>query len=164
MVRSEDGTPQATDRPRIITVSGACAGVGKTRLVERLLRALPDAAAVKVVPEDSGDATIWEETSAGENPSKDTGRYLAAGASRAFLLSGARGELPAVARRLCEEAGTAVVVFETNSLAAELEPDLVLFVEGRGAPKPGAAACRRRADLIVHLLTGTDREDCADDR
>jgi hypothetical protein len=153
--------PHVEGGPKIITVSGARSGSGKTRAVERLLKALPDATAVKVEPQGSSKVTVREETSASENPSKDTGRYLAAGAQRAFLLRGPRDELPAAARRLCRQAGTAVIVFETNSLVTALRPDLALFVEGIGPRKPGAEQCRDRADIIVSAMTDRTKEEPA---
>ena len=156
---TEHGSKMA-HRTRIITVSGAHAGVGKTRLVERLLRALPGATAVKVVPTDAGEMVVREETSPDESPSKDTGRYLAAGARRALLLEGPLEELERTARRLCEERGAAVVVFESNSLARALEPDLAFFVEGNGPLKAGAEACRRAADVIVKA---EEKEDATDE-
>ena len=120
----------------IVTVSGACAGVGKTRLVESLLALCPGAVAVKVQARAEGDVRVVEEMDVTESPQKDTGRYLAAGAGAAFLLSGAPQDLPPAARRLIEAAGARVLIFETNSLALELRPDVAFFVDGPGPIKP----------------------------
>ncbi len=138
--------------PTVITVSGAHRRIGKTLLVERLLAALPRADAVKVQARPSAPRRVFEETDAPENPEKDTQRYLCAGAAHAFLLSGPPEELLEDCRRLIRESERDVVIFETNSLAPLLEPDLAFFVEGEGEEKPGAAACRELADVIVSGL------------
>jgi len=142
----------------VITVSGAGGGVGKTLLIERLLAALPDAAAVKVQPRPRGIPELVEEEDPRLHPGKDTGRYLAAGARRAYLLSGPPGELLPLALRIVEQAGTGTVIFETNSLAAALEPDLAFFVEGEGVAKPGSERCRQMADVLVARVAARGQE------
>jgi hypothetical protein len=119
-------------------------------MVERLLRAMPDAAAVKVQATETGAPELVEETEPAANRRKDTGRYLAAGARRAYLLRGRASGLLEAAQRLVRDAGTRVVIFETNALATRLTPDLSFFVEGE-EDKPGAGRCRRAADVIVRV-------------
>ncbi|MFO7957514.1 MAG: hypothetical protein R6X33_10510 [Candidatus Brocadiia bacterium] len=136
--------------PRVVTVSGSGGGCGKTLMVERLLRAMPDAAAVKVQATETGAPELMEETDPEANRRKDTGRYLAAGARRAYLLRGRADALLGMAQKLVNDAGTRVVIFETNALATKLAPDLSFFVEGE-QDKPGADRCRRAADVIVKL-------------
>lgn len=137
-------------RPRVVTVSGSGGGCGKTLMVERLLRAMPDAAAVKVQATETGAPELVEEKDPGANRRKDTGRYLAAGARRAYLLRGRASGLLEIAQKLVSEAGTRVVIFETNALATKLTPDLSFFVEGE-QDKPGADRCRRAAEVIVKV-------------
>jgi hypothetical protein len=150
----------AMNKPLVITVSGAHSGVGKTRLVEWLLPFLRAATAVKMHCEDDAPATRHEEASPGDAASKDTGRYLAAGAERAFLLTGPPREVLGLARGLLDESGSEVVIFEADSLAAELAPDVAFFVEGTGQWKPGAQERRRRA----HIVIASTLEERSDDR
>lgn len=136
-------------RPVIITVSGAYGGVSKTRLIERLLPVLPASTAVKVRTQDAGPATAHEEPSSEANADKDTGRYLAAGAERAFLLTGPPDEALRLAQDLIATSTGGGVVFETDSLAPRLEPDLAVFVAGPGEWKPGAEKIRAQAHVVV---------------
>ncbi|MHC5034719.1 MAG: hypothetical protein ACYTFZ_06755 [Planctomycetota bacterium] len=135
-------------RPAVVTVSGAYSGVGKTRLIEQLLPLVRPAAAVKVHCEDRVPAVKREEAP-GENAGKDTARYLAAGAERAFLLVGRRSDVLALGRELLEEVGSETVIFETDSLARALAPDIAFFVAGPGQWKPDAEERRRAADIVV---------------
>ncbi|MHC4787945.1 MAG: hypothetical protein ACYS8K_01905 [Planctomycetota bacterium] len=136
-------------RPLVVTVSGSHSGCGKTRLIECLLPVLRSATAVKVCGEDASPARKYEEDAPEQHAGKDTGRYLAAGAERAVLLSGPPQETLGLARQIVREAATGVVVFETDSLAPELGPDLALFVAGEGEWKPGAERLRGGAHLVV---------------
>ncbi len=76
------------NRKRIVTISGSGHGAGKTTLVERLAAGFAGCAAVKVRPEEDLSPETAEETDAAENPDKDTGRALAAGARKAWLVQG----------------------------------------------------------------------------
>ncbi|MGD2176042.1 MAG: hypothetical protein PVJ27_11610 [Candidatus Brocadiaceae bacterium] len=137
--------------------------MGKTRVVERLLPFLGEAVAVKVQVTDRSPARRLEETRPPADESKDTARYLAGGARRAFLLSGTAPELLPLARQIIAEAEGRVVVVETNSLATELNPDLAIFVQGKGPLKPGAERCRHAADLVIatpaDIRTGKEADD-----
>jgi hypothetical protein len=152
---TETGTgtpPRPAARPKVVTVSGPYAGVGKTRLVERLLAALPGAVAVKVRPSEAAILTCEQERAPADPRATDTQRYLAAGAAEAYLLQGPVGPMLARARELIRRTDTACIVFETNALAEDLAPDLALYVDGPGDPKPGASACRDRAHVVVSGL------------
>ena len=91
------------------------------------------------------------------SPGKDTGRYLAAGARRASLLTGGRDEVTRAVRRTVAGGEFDVVVVESNSLADVLESDLSLFVRAEGEPKPGAETCERLADVIVCAVSAGAR-------
>jgi hypothetical protein len=72
----------------VLVISGSGRGAGKTAVGCALMAAMPELrwAAVKMTPHvHDGASGIWEETDAGSE--KDTGRYLAAGALRAFLVT-----------------------------------------------------------------------------
>lgn len=88
----------------------------------------------------------------------DSGRYLAAGARRAFWLRTRQGELaealPAL-RRLIAESGNAIL--ESNSILSFLEPDLFVFViDPRvGDWKRSARMHARRASALICAGPGT---------
>jgi hypothetical protein len=138
----------------IIVVGGGERGAGKTALVCGLMRALPEISwtAIKVTTHERGHehgkpTPIWEETEPGG--STDTGRYLAAGARRAFLvttglvtagedaLSPDDDPLGPIVQRVLREClppGESVkagaipygVIFESNSVLRHLRPDVCL--------------------------------------
>ena len=136
-------------KTRVITVSASRAGAGKTSLIEKLIPILGDCAAVKAHVSETDESKIIEEENPDESPGKDTSRYLAAGARRAFLVHGPlRSAIDAVTR-IIDSGEFAVVAVESNAVARALDADLAFFVEAPGEEKPGAALCRSRADIIV---------------
>jgi hypothetical protein len=72
----------------VLVIAGSGRGAGKTAVGCALIAALPELrwVAVKVTPHLHRDEEIWEEVDF--RSGKDTGRYLAAGAGRAFLVGG----------------------------------------------------------------------------
>lgn len=73
----------------VLVVGGGGRGVGKTAVACALMAAMPELQwlAVKVSPHMHGLADgVWEEED--RESEKDTGRYLRAGARRAFLVRG----------------------------------------------------------------------------
>jgi len=128
-----------TSRVAIIIVGGGGRGAGKTALVCGLMRALPEIAwtAIKVTGHEHGEGhehgkptAIWEETEPGE--STDTGRYLAAGARRALLVTAPEDALGSLVQQVLREysppAGVipSGVIFESNSVLRHLRPDVCL--------------------------------------
>jgi hypothetical protein len=72
----------------VLVIGGSGRGAGKTAVGCALIAAIPEFswAAVKVTSHEHGAGEeLWEELDLGSE--KDTGRYLAAGARRAFLVS-----------------------------------------------------------------------------
>jgi hypothetical protein len=127
----------------LVMVGGHSRNIGKTSVVEGVIRALPDAGwtAVKItqyghdVCSADGDScdcaagddhpyALTEERQAGPS---DSGRFLAAGARRAFWLRTARGELghavPALRKIV---ASSENVIFESNSAMQFFTPDLYI--------------------------------------
>ena len=70
----------------VLVIAGSGRGAGKTAVGCALIAALPELSwvAVKASPHLHRDEAAWEEPD--PNSDKDTGRYLAAGARRAFLI------------------------------------------------------------------------------
>jgi hypothetical protein len=160
----------------IIVVGGTGKDVGKTSLVCGLIAALPEFAwtAVKVTRHQHAPGApslrhlsgawvgnlkssqapdlenpFWEETKPGQ--ATDTARYLAAGAQRALLVASEDGNLP------LDELSAAVgshtnLIFESNTIATQLKPDLCLGVVGTEAEvKPSFEPFMRWMDAAVVL-------------
>ena len=146
----------------IVVVGGSGKGVGKTSLVCGLIAALPEFqwTAVKVTSHSYGaSAPVWEETEAGLGT--DTARYLEAGADRALLVASGSGMVP------LDELWAAVgpgadLIFESNTIAGQVETDLCLGVVGPEAEvKPSFEPFMRRMDAAVlagapRAIAGTD--------
>ncbi len=104
---------------------------------------------------DPASSPIWEETTPGEET--DTGRYLAAGAARALLVSALDGELNEPLNQLWPRFGRGTnFIFESNSVVHHVRPDVCLLIHGvaeRELPlperKPSFLAALRHADALV---------------
>ena len=98
---------------------------------------------------------IWEETTPGEET--DTGRYLAAGAARALLVTAPDGELSEPLNRLWPRFGRGTnLIFESNSVVHHVRADVCLLIHAvaeRELPlperKPSFIAAVRHADALV---------------
>jgi molybdopterin-guanine dinucleotide biosynthesis protein len=116
----------------IVVVAGQWRKAGKTTVVCEIIAATREAnwSAVKVTPEKHVAAD-----------GGDTARYIAAGAAAAYLIEGsALAELPAAENLLVE----------SNAILAQVDPDLVVFVEAdHGEWKASARDAATRADYIV---------------
>ena len=145
------------NRPVVITVSGACAKAGKTLLIEKLLPAFGNAAAVKAQVREDHDFSLTEESDSSESPGKDTSRYLAAGARRAFLISGPRDRVAEAVNEMISRKRFDVIIIESNTMAIHLESDISFFVRGEGPGKPGAEECEKRADMVVSSVSLKNR-------
>ena len=137
----------------VVTVSGGCAKVGKTLLVEKLLPAFVNAVAIKAQVHDDHAFAVVEERDVSESPGKDTSRYLAAGAQRAFLVSGPRGCVREAVNEIIAGENGSVVIVESNAMANDLESDVSFFIRGDGDGKPGAEECEQNADVVVSSIS-----------
>ncbi len=135
----------------VLTIAGSGRGAGKTAVGCALMAALTEFrwAAVKVTPHGHAiDAEIWEEHDAGSD--KDTGRYLAAGAERAFLIRGSSsGPLHGLPDRQTEGR-----IAEVRVLASECDALLVESnqMEAAALARPGETASS------VAVLSGPHEE------
>jgi hypothetical protein len=140
----------------IIVVGGSGRNVGKTSLVCSLIAALPEFewTAVKVTSHAHGEReAVWEETAAGQGT--DTGRYLVAGARRAFLVTATGEKLPIAAIQSLLDANTNLI-FESNRVVHMLKPDLCLGVIGgtSGEVKCSFEVFVDHADALVIAADG----------
>ena len=134
---------------KVVAVSGSRSGSGKTLLAERLLPILGNCAAIKVQTHGDAPLSVVEETVPTQSPGKDTARYLAAGARKAYLVHGAVDQAETAVHGIIESGDFETVLVESNALACRLQPDLAFFVRANGDAKASAEECERRADIIV---------------
>lgn len=147
----------------ILVISGGGRGSGKTAVGCALITAMPEFrwAAVKVTAHPhEGPAGIFEELSPDSH--KDTGRYLAAGAKRAFLATTLEGDS---GNRLLREIKGWVVdcnalLIESNrinpvEIASEREPVASMLVLGHepGSWKASLERAAETADAVIMAST-----------
>lgn len=103
----------------MIVISGASSRVGKTTLALGLQRVLPGAQVVKI----------------GHGPRKARidNHFYEVGTPFSTIQK--------------DHADIRWLVIESNSILREIQPDLVIYLEG-SHPKPSAAEARRRADIV----------------
>jgi len=142
----------------LIVVGGHSRCVGKTSVIEHILRTRPRRerwAAVKVSAHrheaDAGGAPLLEEATCA-TPLTQSGRYLEAGACRAFLCRAPDTRLAGAAafvRGLLAQ-GMSVIV-ESNRIVRLMHPDVLLFVVSPSVSdwKPSSGPCLTRADALV---------------
>lgn len=154
---------------KIITVSGAHSGVGKTQVVEMLLKKLKRWSALKITVSHQGRCPIGRECGACgkmdsdflvigrkdiiEEEGKDTQRFKKAGAERVLWLKakpqGLKKGLKSAISRFKEEKG---LIIEGNSALKYLKPDLAIFVRKKnndGQEKTSASDIKKKVDLIL---------------
>jgi molybdopterin-guanine dinucleotide biosynthesis protein len=95
------------------------------------------------------DFVLCEEYEAATG--KDTSQLLDAGAGRVFLLRSLKQALPGAFAAMCEKAGDALLIVESNSLRAVTKPALfVMLSNSEAPPKPSARAVMQAADITVN--------------
>jgi hypothetical protein len=135
----------------IIVVGGSGRNAGKTSLVCGLIAALPEfrCTAVKVTSHAHDEReSVWQETAAVQGT--DTGRYLTAGARRAFLVTATDEKLP-IAEIQAAIGSDTNVIYESNRIVGALRPDLCIgVIGGTGTEmKPSFETFLDRADALV---------------
>lgn len=153
---------------RIITVSGAQSGVGKTKVAEALLARLKNWSALKVtvthprgacpVHKDcpacgqlQSDFSIISNKDIIETEGKDTQRFKSAGAKEVLWLK----SKPAALERGIKCAislfkKTKGLIIETNSALKYLKPDLAILVKNKDSVlKPSAKEILEKVDLTI---------------
>lgn len=144
-----------------VVVGGHSRGVGKTLFIEQWIRARPGESwiAIKVSAHRHAPADLpipLIEEAHEPSPCSQTGRYLAAGAVRAFLVRAPAAALPQVAgfiaalRRTAKASRTAIII-ESNRIVRHLRADRVFFVVDReiGDFKPSSVDCLRVPTVTI---------------
>lgn len=144
----------------VLMIAGSGRGAGKTAVGCALIAAMPELqwAAVKVSPHEHEIAPVaWEEVD--RDSEKDTGRYLRAGAQRAFLVTAsddAGGDVVRV-RKMASECDS--ILMETNREPADLifnDERMIRLAVLAGSPRDWKASlpeAAERADGLI-LTTG----------
>jgi hypothetical protein len=157
---------------KIVVVGGHSRNIGKTSVVEGLIRGLSslDWTAVKISPYSHaadllpGEANVRDRTKPAflltevENSTgpTDTSRFLAAGARRALWLRVQDSHLAEACGRLLDTLqGAGHVIIESNRFVEVVKPSVYLMVVDRAQPdfKPSAQRLLHRADAL--LLIGS---------
>ncbi len=155
---------------KMITVSGAHSGTGKTLIAEALLKKLKGWSAMKVTvshgegscpahkdcntcDELHSDFSIISSKSVIEAQGKDTQRLKSAGAKKVVWLRARPDALKkAVKKAVPLFKKTKGLIIESNSALKYLRPDLSIFVKRKDSVlKPSAREILNKMDLIVTL-------------
>lgn len=155
---------------RIITVSGAHSGAGKTAVIEKLLGIFKGWSALKVTLAhrkgkcparkncracdglDSGFSIVSAKRII-EQKGKDTARFKLAGAKKAlWLRSSPRALKNGLQEALSLLQGDRGLIIESNSALKYLKPDLAVLVKRKDSVlKPSARRILERIDLTLTL-------------
>lgn len=144
----------------LIVVGGHSRKIGKSSVVAALISGLRDArwTALKITSHqhdapDEEPFVLAEET---EATSTDSGRYLAAGAERSFLLRASANQLERALSSLNPTFRTATnVIIESNRVVELLHPDLYLLVVDPSIDDWKASARRNLPSADAILLVET---------
>ncbi|MGZ5227349.1 MAG: hypothetical protein ACXWCS_24580 [Burkholderiales bacterium] len=150
----------------IVVVGGQARKVGKTSLITGLIAALPNYewTAIKITPHEHKPLvdqpfTVSEELYT--STLTDTGRYLAAGATKALLLSVGQARLVDAMPHLQRAIASAKnVLIESNSIIDHLKPDVYIVVLDPAIALLKESVLRRlpQANAIVIATKGSNRE------
>ncbi len=135
---------------KIITISGAHKGVGKTALACKILKSLKDFGAIKTtVSKENISVTSKEE--AIEAPGKDTALLKEAGAEKVVLVSSPRKDLGwALKVALGMVSGCKGVIIEGTSVLDYIKPDVAVMIKAEGKRiKESAKRVLKKVDLII---------------
>jgi len=143
---------------KIISVTGAHSGVGKTGLCALLLRRLDGYGAIKFTRTHLY-TSITDDRDIITQGDKDTAIMYRAGAERVVWICSPPESLPqALDLALRKMHGLMGVIVEGNSPSRYLKPDLLIFVMGDdGRIKSSAVDVRDSADVIVLNVKGGSR-------
>jgi hypothetical protein len=136
---------------KIITVSGAFSGCGKTTFARSLLSCLKGYAAIKVTTTDFF-CKVTDSPEEINVAGKDTALFREAGAARVVWVQSPHEELEETLSYALNMVGDVPgVVVEGNSPLKHLNPDRAFFVMGgkMDEVKPGAFAALEKADVVV---------------
>jgi molybdopterin-guanine dinucleotide biosynthesis protein len=157
---------------RIITVSGAHSGVGKTLIVTKLLKGLKNWSVLKVTVSRNGSCQKGRNCGVCDNltesfsvitddkiisqKGKDTARFRGAGAKEVIWLQARpRGLKRGLERAISKFKKTEGLIIEGTSVLRHIRPSLAIFVAGRDKRlRPVAALAYKKADVVLEINAG----------
>jgi len=145
---------------KIISVTGAHSGVGKTSLAALLLREIRGFSAIKITKTELFTSITTEEEAILEN-GKDTAILKEGGAERVIWVRATPRDLKDSLTQALSILGDSIgVIIEGNSSLDLIEPDLIIFVmkDELSDLKPSGGKALEKADLIV-INTGLSNLD-----
>lgn len=142
---------------KIISVTGAHSGVGKTSLAALLLREIEGLSAIKVTGTELFTSITTEDEVISES-GKDTAVLKESGAGSVVWVKSTRRDLKECLTQALSMVGNCNgVIVEGNSPIEYIKPDLIIFVmkEDLSGLKASGSKALEKADLIV-INTGSD--------
>jgi molybdopterin-guanine dinucleotide biosynthesis protein len=135
---------------KIITVTGAHSGIGKTTLCSILLKELSGFGAIKFT-KTALYTSLVDDTIILKQEGKDTALFLESGAQRVLWIQSPYNELESLLHvamsRMTDMKG---VIVEGNSPVDFLKPHLIIFIiDPHGEIKPSALKVSKRADIVI---------------
>ena len=136
---------------KIVVISGAHKGVGKTALVCQILKGLKGFGAIKTTVSKE-NISVTSKNEAIEVPGKDTALLKKAGAEKVVLVSSPRKDLGwalKVALGMVSS-GCKGVIIEGTSVLDYIKPDVAILIKAKGKEiKPSAKRALKKVDLII---------------
>jgi len=139
-------------KQKVICVTGAHSGCGKTFVAERIIREIPLRWGAVKYTRTNLYASLTDDPASINTPGKDTARLSAAGAAPVVWIQSPPGELEdLLGMALTKLSHCEAVLIEGNSPADFVSPDLIVFVFGDtpSEVKPSARSIIERADIVV---------------
>jgi molybdopterin-guanine dinucleotide biosynthesis protein len=135
---------------KVVVISGAHKGVGKTTLACRILKGLKGFGAIKTTVSKE-NISITSKDKAIEVPGKDTALLKEAGAEKVVLVSSPRKDLGwALKVAMGMVSGCKGVIIEGTSVLDYIKPDVAIMIKAKGKKiKPSAKRALKKADLII---------------
>lgn len=156
-------------RKRLVTVSGAHSGAGKTFVIEQLLKVLKGWSCIKVTvsrkgpcPKESncnicgslkGDFSIISDKEAIEEKGKDTFRFKMAGAKKVLWLISRPGALSrGIKTTLDKLKKSKGIIIEGTSVLKYLNPDMAILVKRNDSElKQSAREILKKIDVVITI-------------
>lgn len=145
---------------KIISVTGAHSGVGKTSLAALLLREMKGFSAIKITKTELFTSITTDEKVLSEK-GKDTSILKEGGANKVIWIRSTQRDLKdSLSQALSMLGDSRGVIIEGNSSLDFIEPDLIIFVmkEDLSELKPSGSKALEKADLIM-INTGLSNLD-----
>ncbi len=135
---------------KIITISGAHKGVGKTTLACKILKGLKGFGAIKTTVSKE-NISVTSKDEAIEVPGKDTAVLKEAGAEKVVLVSSPRKDLGwALKVALGMVSGCKGVIIEGTNVLDYIKPDVAVLIKAKGKRiKESAERALKKVDLVI---------------